>query len=118
MAQLPEVERTTDVPCPIEQLWDDLIEGSLTGEWLGIIIEPRVGGDVTDVDRTMIGAVEEIVDGQRLTWTWRHPDGEPSQVTVTLEPGGDESTTIHVVERMLPYEISHFPPIVASSLAA
>lgn len=117
MEELPTVERSTDIPVSVEKAWDALVDGSLSGDWLGIIIEPKVGGEVTDVDREMIGVVEEIDDGASVTWTWRRPDGEPSQVTITLEPTG-EGSTIHVVERMLPYEFTHYPPIIASSLAA
>lgn len=106
---MPEVERSIEVDAPLEEVWAHLIDGTLASEWMGspITIEPRPGGDIDfapdGVD--FIGTVEEIDPGRSITWSWRHPDRDPSQVTITLTPG-DNGTTITVIERLLPYRIT------------
>jgi uncharacterized protein YndB with AHSA1/START domain len=103
------VERSVEVSAPPGTVWEHIIDGTLASEWMGspITIEPRVGGGVgfapDEVD--FIGTVEDVDEGRSITWSWRHPDRDPSQVTITVEPGED-GTVITVTERLLPYRIT------------
>jgi uncharacterized protein YndB with AHSA1/START domain len=103
------VERSMELEADIESVWENVVEGPLVSEWIGspMSIEPRVGGavDFAPDGEPFIGTVEEVVPGRSITWSWRHPDRDPSQVTITLEPAGT-GTTITVVERLLPYRIT------------
>ena len=110
MDQLPEIEREVEVPAEAMEVWERIVTGDLAEEWMGVRIEPRPGGAVTVPDKTMIGTVEEIVPGERITWSWREIDGDPSQVTIEVTPidGGSKVT---IVERLLEYRITGTPPV-------
>lgn len=103
------VERTVELDADPDEVWERIVDGELAEEWLGVRVDPRVGGDVAVSDRPMIGTVEEIEPGRSITWSWRPVDGEPSQVTITVEPEGD-GTRVRVVERLLEYRITGRPP--------
>lgn len=110
MEQLPEIERTARVDADPEDVWSRIVEGDLAEEWMGVRLEPRPGGRVTVPDRPTIGTVEEVDPGRSITWSWREPDGDPSQVTITVEPEGTGSR-VTVVERLLEFRISGSPPV-------
>jgi len=105
----PEVERSVEVEAGPEEVWERIVDGELAEEWLGVEIDPRPGGDVTVPDREMIGTVEEVDPGRSITWSWRPVDGEPSQVTIEIEPSGTGSR-VTVTERLLDYRITGRPP--------
>ncbi len=112
----PEVERSVEVDIPPEEVWERIVDGDLAEEWMGVKIDPRPGGDVTVPDREMIGTVEEVEPDRSITWSWRPVDGDPSQVTITLEPSGS-GTRVTVIERLLDYRISGAPPTYLSRAA-
>lgn len=112
-APLPEFERTIDLDAHPSDVWVRVVDGDLSEEWLGVSVEPRPGGVVTVPGRATIGTVEAVESGRSITWSWREPDSDPSQVTIGLEPLGDGGTRLTVTERMLPYRITGHPPIVA-----
>ena len=108
---LPRVERTVELPAPPEDIWRHLVDGSLASLWMGgrMTIEPRSngrvrlhGGDTPEV----FGTVEELVSGESITWSWRTSDGEPTQVSIVIEPAAAGSI-VRVTEQMIPYEIGH-----------
>lgn len=109
--ELPVVEREIDVEATSEEVWRWLTESDLADQWLGARLVPRPGGRVTAADRDVIGTVEEVEEGHFIAWTWRHPDGEPSQVAITIDPteGGSRIT---ISERLLPYRITGVDPFV------
>lgn len=103
------VERSVVVDARPDEVWEHIVDGTLASDWMGspISLNPRVGGDVDfspDGDE-YLGTVEEIEEGRSITWSWRHPDRDPSQVAITLEPS-DEGTIVTVTERLLPYRIT------------
>jgi uncharacterized protein YndB with AHSA1/START domain len=116
MDQLPEIEREVELPAEAAEVWERIVIGDLAEEWMGVRIEPRPGGSVIVPDRPVIGTVEEIVPGERITWSWREIDGEPSQVTIEVTPieGGSKVT---IVERMLEYRITGTPPVFLARAA-
>lgn len=116
MDELPQIERSVDLPAQPDQVWEQIVDGDLAEEWMGIRIDPRPGGDVTVPGREMIGTVEEVDPGKSIAWSWRELDGEPSQVTIEIVPI-EHGTRISITERMLEYRISGMPPIFLARAA-
>lgn len=113
----PKVERSIALETPPETLWRHLVDGSLATLWMGgqMTIEPRLNGKVRllpDDAPVIFGTVEEIAPGESITWTWRTSEGEPTQVTIRLEPA-EQGTQLTVTERLIPYEIVIIPPRLA-----
>lgn len=114
MDELPEIEKSVEVPASIDEVWERIIDGELAEEWLGVRIEPRPGGRVTVPGRDMIGTVEEVAPGESITWSWRDVEGDPSQVTIELRPA-EGGTEVIVTERLLEYRITGTPPVFAQA---
>jgi uncharacterized protein YndB with AHSA1/START domain len=117
MGELPQIERSVEVPADPDEVWERIVDGDLAEEWMGVRIEPRRGGAVTVPDREIIGTVEEVAPGESITWSWREVDGEPSQVTIEIDPIGDGGTRVTIVERLLEYRITGIPPVFLSKAA-
>lgn len=105
MSDLPEIERSIEVPASPDDVWEKIVEGDLAEEWMGVRLEPKPGGTVDVPDRDVIGTVEEVIPGESITWSWREVDGDPSQVTIDIRPTRDGSE-VKVTERLLEYEIT------------
>jgi uncharacterized protein YndB with AHSA1/START domain len=116
MEDLPEIERSVDVPADPDEVWERIVDGDLAEEWMGVRVEPRRGGKVMVPDRDVIGTVEEVVPGESITWSWREIDGDPSQVTIDLTPT-EEGTRVTIVERLLEYRITGLPPVFLDQAA-
>ncbi len=110
----PEIERSVDLDAAPAEVWKQIIDGALAEEWMGVKVEPRVGGTVVVPDEAVIGTVEEVVPERSISWSWRKPDGDPSQVTITIEPS-EAGSRLTVIERLLEYRISGSPPIVGAA---
>lgn len=106
----PEVQRSADVDASPDEVWEMIVDGKLAEEWLGVVVEPRPGGSVTVPDADTIGTVEEVDPGRSITWSWRQPDGDPSQVTIDIAPL-EEGSRVTVTERLLEYRITGSPPV-------
>lgn len=111
---LPEVERSIEVEATPDEAWERIVGGDIAEEWLGVSVEPRVGGDVQVPDKDMIGTVEEVAPGESITWSWREIDGEPSQVTIKIEPT-EGGSLVTVTERLLDYKITGVEPFYAQA---
>lgn len=116
MEQLPEIERSVDVPADPDEVWERIVDGDLAEEWMGVRVEPRRGGSVTVPERDVIGTVEEVRAGESITWSWRETDGDPSQVTIEIEPI-EEGSRVTITERLLEYRITGTPPVFLSKAA-
>lgn len=116
MDEQPSIERSADIDAPAEEVWEHLVDGAMASLWMGgeMEIVPRHGGRV-GLDRgdgdPVFGMVEEIDPGRSITWTWRTRDREPTQVTISLEPG-ETGTRVTVIERLVPYQFLEAPPVV------
>ncbi|MGH8911345.1 MAG: SRPBCC family protein [Acidimicrobiia bacterium] len=106
----PEMERSVDVHASPDEVWERIVDGELDEEWLGVSVEPRPGGPVRVPDSDTIGTVEEVEPGRSITWSWRQPDGDPSQVTIQIEPI-ETGSRVTVTERMLDYKVTGSPPV-------
>jgi uncharacterized protein YndB with AHSA1/START domain len=116
MDELPEIERSIEVPADPDEVWERIAQGDLAEEWMGVRVEPRRGGAVTVADRHVIGTVEEVNPGESITWSWREVDGEPSQVVIDIAPA-DGGTRVTVTERLLEYRITGIPQVFLSKAA-
>ncbi|MCI0426158.1 MAG: SRPBCC domain-containing protein [Actinobacteria bacterium] len=107
------VERSIVVPAPSDVVWEHLVEGTLVSDWMEspVTIEPRVGGKIGFAPDGVeyLGTLEEIEPGRCISWSWRHPDRDPSLVTIRLEPG-EEGTMITVTESLLAYSVTDARP--------
>lgn len=110
MDGLPEIERSIDIAAEPSEVWERIVDGELAEEWMGIRIDPRVGGAIEVDGRDMIGTVEEVIPGESITWSWRERDGDPSQVTIGIE-STEAGTRVTVIERLLQYRITNVPPL-------
>lgn len=110
MNELPQIERSVEVPAEPEEVWERIVDGDLAEEWMGVRLDPRPGGVVYVPNREMIGTVEEVVPGESITWSWREPDGDPSQVTIEVKPT-DSGSRVDITERLLEYKITGLPPV-------
>lgn len=110
----PEIERSIEVEAGAAEVWKQITDGALAEEWMGVMVEPRPGGQVIVPNDDVIGTVEEVLPGRSITWSWRKPAGEPSQVTITIEPT-DTGSRVTVTERLLEYRITGSPPIVGAA---
>ncbi|CAN5506386.1 MAG: SRPBCC family protein [Acidimicrobiia bacterium] len=115
--QAPQVERNIEVEAAPGEVWERIVDGRLAEEWLGVVVEPRRGGTVAVPGGNMIGVVEDVDPGRSITWTWRQPDGDPSQVVIDVEARPDGGSRVTVTERLLEYEITTYAPIVLSRAA-
>lgn len=116
MSEQPEIERSVDLDAAPDEVWERIVEGELAEEWLGVTLEPRPGGPVTVPDEDTIGTVEEVEPGRSITWSWRQPDGDPSQVTIEIEPL-ESGSRVTVTERLLEYRITGSPPVFLAQAA-
>lgn len=110
MEDQPIIERSVEVDATPEEVWERIVDGELAEEWLGVTVEPRPGGPVTVPDEDTIGTVEEVDPGRSITWSWRQPEGDPSQVTIDIEPTEEGGSRVTVTERLLEYRITGAPP--------
>lgn len=116
MDELPQIDRSVDLPAKPDDVWERIVEGDLAEEWMGVRLDPRPGGVVNVPDREMIGTVEEVIPGESITWSWREIDGEPSQVTIEISPT-ETGTRISITERLLEYQITGTAPIFLARAA-
>ena len=116
MDQLPEIERTVEIPAQPDEVWERIVDGDLAEEWMGVRVDPRPGGAVSVPDRDIIGTVEEVVPGESITWSWREVDGDPSQVTIAITPD-EAGCRVTIVERLLEYKITGTPPVCFNQAA-
>jgi uncharacterized protein YndB with AHSA1/START domain len=87
LAQTQEstVERETVLPADVEEVWEALTDDDRLAEWLG-----------DDLDRD----VEEVVEHERVAFTWeRHEEG-PSRVEFGIEAVPD-GTRLVVTETLI-----------------
>lgn len=104
------IEREVELKASPEQIWDRITDSSLISEWMGgdIEIEPRPGGRITfapEAGPDIWGTVEEVVEHERIQWSWRTDEGRPSLIEFELSPS-EGGTAVIVRETLLPWRIS------------
>lgn len=107
VAHFDSVTRSIEVPASPEAVWAVLTEGALLGECLGGLatIDPRPGGEVTfaDDDEARVGAIDQLLEAERLSFIWYADERHPTEVTIDMLPtvGG---TRVVVTERKFTWE--------------
>ena len=86
------VERVQDFPVPVGELWSAVSDEAQLATWLGdeLELEVRPGGSGRIVDDGEVRrvVVEDLVDGERLSFTWwtEHVDQRRPGATVAGPP--------------------------------
>lgn len=110
------IEVTRRLSAPIDEVFRWWTESALVERWMAPMgdvratLDPRVGGSLKVVMSGQGVVIEhtgeflEIDPPRRLVFTWksRFTGGQPSVVTVELEPDGDDATLVRVVHAELP----------------
>jgi len=79
------VERSRWYPEPPDVIWSRIVAPETLADWVG--------------DRDAV--VDDVVDGERLVFTWQGDAGDPvSQVEITVTPDGD-GARVTVIEHAL-----------------
>lgn len=94
------LHRTVELPCPVEETWDIVLDPSWLGDEGEMNAEEGGEGWVREGDKTRWMLVEEVVEGERFTYRWASFIDEPSRVEITLSPT-DEGTRVDIVESPL-----------------
>lgn len=104
------IEREVELMASPEQIWERITDSSMVSEWMGgdVEIEPRPGGRITfspEAGPDVWGTVEEVVQHERIQWSWRTDEGQPEPIEFELSPAED-GTIVIVRETLLPWRIS------------
>lgn len=98
----PAVHRAVVLPVDRERAWDAITDADQLACWLAddVELDPRTGGAAVfrwEDGEQRDATVEEVVDGQRISWAWQDERGDESLVELTLDEveGG---TRVSVVE--------------------
>jgi hypothetical protein len=94
------LHRTVELPCPVEETWDIVLDPSWLGDEGEVNAEEGGEGWVREGDETRWMLVEEVVEGERFTYRWASFIDAPSRVEITLSPT-DEGTRVDIVESPL-----------------
>ena len=108
-ATIPDtIERTTELPQPVERVWSALTDPAEFGRWFSQEaawdLEP--GAPMTmrwDQYGTSVGVIVEVTPTTRFAYRWGSEDrpledGQSTLVTWTLAPADGGGTTLTVVE--------------------
>lgn len=98
----PLVEREVELPLDAEEAWRAISESEGLSEWLAeeVQLEPVEGSPARFVveGEERHGQVREVVDGRRISFTWRAPEQPATLVELDLEPIDRELTRLQVRE--------------------
>ena len=102
------IERTTELPHPVERVWAALTDPAEFGRWFSQSAswELRPGAPMPmswDEHGTSVGVIVTVEPTTRFAYRWGSEDRplEPGQSTLvefTLTPSGDGGTTLTVLE--------------------
>jgi uncharacterized protein YndB with AHSA1/START domain len=111
-----EIEIRRRLPAPIAEVFRWWTDPELLREWMSPMgsvdaeVDLRVGGALRIVMKGAgvliehVGEFVEIEPPRRLVFTWKseYTGGQPSLVTLELEPEGDRVTRLRLVHAQLP----------------
>jgi uncharacterized protein YndB with AHSA1/START domain len=92
------IERELTLPASPDEVWDAVTGDGWLADEVEMALEPGGEARFACGDSVKTGWVEDVRAPERLTFWWA-TDGEPAtRVELTLEPDGDDATTLKVVE--------------------
>jgi uncharacterized protein YndB with AHSA1/START domain len=92
------IERELTVPATPDEVWEAVTGDGWLADEVEMTLEPGGEARFACGDSAKIGWVEDVRAPERLTFWWA-TDGETvTRVELTLEPRGDDATTLRVVE--------------------
>ena len=98
----PRVERDALLQLAPREAWEAISSPSQLERWLAeeVELEPTEGAPARFlVDGTARdGEVREVVEGERISFTWRAPEEPATLVELELEPVADRLTRVRVRE--------------------
>ncbi len=103
------VTRSIRIQASVDRVWSSLATGDGLARWLADDVEvdvvPGGAGRAVELDEAARRiVVTEVLDGQRLGFTWwreTEPD-DASQVVISIDGGNGDATTVTVVETLAP----------------
>lgn len=110
---LPGIERSVWLPAGLDRVWEHLTDGDLLELWFGgtATIAARPGGRIeidTGDGPVRWGTVEQVVALERIQWSWRTGDGDPSLVIIEISEE-DDGVRLVVSETLLEYRMEYHP---------
>jgi uncharacterized protein YndB with AHSA1/START domain len=92
------IERELTLPATPDEVWEAVTGDGWLADEVEMTLEP--GGEASFVygDSVKTGWVEDVRAPQCLTFWWATDDEPATRVQLTLEPDGDDATTLKVVE--------------------
>ena len=112
------VQRSLEVPAPVEDVWDLLRSPAGLGEWLA----DEVDADAIEPGEDAVfryedgeerrATIDEVVEEERIAFSWWRADGPPSRVVVSVRAVeiGTRVTVVETAERI--------PGMLPTALAA
>jgi uncharacterized protein YndB with AHSA1/START domain len=92
------IERELTLPATPDEVWEAVTEDGWLADEVDLTLEPGGEARFSSGDSVKTGWVEDVHAPERLAFWWA-ADGEPAtRVELTLEPYGDDATTLRVVE--------------------
>ncbi len=120
-----QIQRSLELDVEAGELWRLMTDSDELATWLGdevdIDMVPGGGGRVLDDEIERDVLVEQVVDGERISWRWwpRDEPGAASRVelVITARPGG---TRLEITETLIAPPVSAHArlAVVGSSLSA
>lgn len=100
------VIRSIELPASADEVWASIRDADGLAGWLGdevdLAIAPGAAGTITEGSTVRRVVVSEVDEGRSIGFVWwdEAAPEEASVVTIALAPGGDETTTVTVTERL------------------
>ena len=115
---MTQVIRRVDLDVDAEELWSLISDPAQLATWLGdeVDLDVRPGGHGVIVDDgvTYDVEVDEVVEGERVSWRWSDGEGTASRVELVVEPDGDAAGLV-VTETLLEPEPVAASPTIATA---
>lgn len=92
------IERELTVPATPDEVWEAVTGDGWLADEVEMTLEPGGEARFACGDWAKTGWVEDVRAPERLTFWWATDGEAATRVELTLEPRGDDATTLKVVE--------------------
>jgi uncharacterized protein YndB with AHSA1/START domain len=101
------VTRSIELPVSAEEAWTSLRDADGLAGWLGDAVDlpdvaPGAAGRIVEGDAVRRLVVTEVLEGRSIGFVWwdEAAPEDASVVTIAVEPGDGETSTVSVTERL------------------